>query len=91
MHHCRTLSLVLITVLLGACSAPAPPPAANTQTQDAGRPETKSIQVADAVGYDGTAIRGKVDAALDQNDQHAADIDAQIDAQSADAEKPEQE
>ena len=83
--------LILSILALSACSAPAPPPAANTQTQEEGRPETKSIQAADAVGYDGTAIRGKVDAALDQNDQHAADIDAQIDAQSADPETQEQE
>ncbi len=91
MHHYRTLSLVLISALLGACNEPAPPPAANPQTQDAGRSETKSIQAADAVGYDGTAIRGKVDAALDQNEQRAADIDAQIDAQSADSETQEHE
>lgn len=83
--------LILSILVLSACSAPAPPPATNNQTQDAGRPETKSIQAADAVGYDGAAIRGKVDAALDQNDQRAADIDAQIDAQSTDPETQEQE
>jgi hypothetical protein len=83
------LSLCILS--LSACSAPAPPPTADTQAQDAGRPETESIQAADAVGYDGTAIRGKVDAALDQNDRHTADIDAQVDAQSADPEMPEQE
>lgn len=83
--------LILCILALCACSAPAPPPAANTQTQDAGRPETKSIQAADAVGYDGTAIRGKVDTALDQNDQRATDIDAQIDAQSAEPDTQEHE
>ncbi len=82
---------ILSILALSACSAPAPPPSANTQTQDTGRPETKSIQAADAVGYDGTATRGKVDTALDQNDQRAADIDAQIDEQSADPETQEQE
>lgn len=81
--------LIVVLSALSACSANEPPPAAPAETT--GRPETKSIQAADAVGYDGTAIRGKVDAALDQNDQHAADIDAQIDAQSAGAETPEQE
>lgn len=81
------LSLCILS--LSACSAPTPSPAANTQGQDAGRPETKSIQAADAVGYDGTGIRGKVDAALDQNDRRATDIDAQIDAQSTDPETQE--
>ena len=80
--------LIVVLSALSACSANEPPPAAPAETT--GRPETKSIQ-ADAVGYDGTAIRGKVDAALDQNDQRAADIDAQIDAQSTGAETPEQE
>ena len=80
---------ILSILALSACSAPTPPQAANTQGQDAGRPETKSIQAADAIGYDGTGIRGKVDAALDQNDRRATDIDAQIDAQSTDPETQE--
>lgn len=83
--------LMVFALALSACDAPEPPPAAPVaQAEAAGRPETQSIQAADAVGYDGTAIRGKVDAALDQNEQRAADIDTQIEAQNGDAVTPEQ-
>lgn len=80
--------LILSILVLGACNSPPAPE--DTQTEDTGRPETKSIQGVDAVGYNGTAIRGKVDAALDQNDERISEIDAQIDAQSGDGETQEQ-
>ena len=83
--------LIIVLSALGACSVTEPPPAATAApAETTTRPETQSIQAADAVGYDGSAIRDKVDAALDQNEQRAADIDAQIEAQSAEPETPVQ-
>lgn len=57
---------------------------------DEGRPETKSIQAAAAVGYDGTAIRAKVDTVLDANDQRIDDLDKEIDVQTDGAENPQE-
>jgi hypothetical protein len=37
---------------------------------DTGRAETKSIEAADAMGYNGKEIRQKLDGALDANDAH---------------------
>jgi ABC-type Zn uptake system ZnuABC Zn-binding protein ZnuA len=40
-----------------------------------GRSETKKLQGADAVGYNGTAIRQKVDSTLNKADQHNESAD----------------
>lgn len=83
----KPISLLFI-VILGASGCGKPEPQAADAYQ--GRDDTKSLRNADAVGYDGAAIQKKLDAALDKNDQRAADLDKQIEAQSGDAETPEQ-
>ena len=79
------------TLMLAGCTSPDPPaPKDQESGKYQGRDDTKSLRNADAVGYDGAAIQKKLDAALDKNDQRAADLDKQIEAQSGDAETPEQ-
>lgn len=67
------ISLILLVMLTAACSKEPPPP-----KPDTGRPETRSLEAADAMGYNGQAIRKKVDGALDANDAHNADLEKQI-------------
>ncbi|MBC7751358.1 MAG: hypothetical protein H7Z73_06515 [Candidatus Saccharibacteria bacterium] len=63
------LSAVCLVGSLGlgltACSKPEPP---KPIVSDTGRPETRSVEAANAVGYNGTAMRQKLDKALDAND-----------------------
>lgn len=48
-----------------ACSKQEPP---KPIVSDTGRPETRSVEAANAIGYNGTAMRQKLDKALDAND-----------------------
>lgn len=48
-----------------ACTKEEP---AKPIVSDTGRPETRSVEAANAVGYDGTAMRQKLDKSLDAND-----------------------
>lgn len=63
---------VAIVMLLQACSHQEPPPA---KEPDTGRPETRKLEAADAMGYNGKAIRKNVDKALDGNDAHNAELE----------------
>lgn|GEM_PF-2440097 len=62
-----TLALALMVGggVLVACHKDVPPP---KPVEDHGRPETRSIEGINAVGYNGTAVRQKLDKALDAND-----------------------
>ena len=82
------LTALMFALSLTACSNPEPPKAVNDYQ---GRDDTKSLRNADAVGYDGAAIQEKLDGALDKNDQRAADLQKQIDAQTGEAPPPEQQ
>lgn len=66
------LTLCTIIALLAGCSA-------SDQQQRTekyeGRKETKTLEGASAVGYNGTAIRKKVDISLDKNDSHNQELD----------------
>ena len=81
-----------VLLLLAAACSPEPPPPAPAAEQ--GREETRNIRATEAVGYAGDAVADKVDAALEQNEQRKAGLDAQIDADStaaeADSNEPEQ-
>ena len=75
-HTFRILTLSMITscftVGLVACSKePTPQPIVH----DTGRPETRSIEAADAIGYNGKAIRQKLDKSLDANDAATKKMD----------------
>jgi hypothetical protein len=86
----KTLWLGMALMLAG-CTSPEPPaPKDREPGKYQGRDDTQSLRNADAVGYDGAAIQEKQDAALDKNEQRAADLDQQIEAQSGDAETQEQ-
>lgn len=65
---------VVFVLLLQACSQ-EPPPA---KVPDTGRPETRKLEAADAIGYNGKAIRKNVDKALDGNDAHNAELEKQM-------------
>jgi hypothetical protein len=75
----KTLALAGCVLLLQACGKPAQPDARAEEQQ--GRPETRAIRNTDAIGYAGSAVADKVDAALDANDQRARQLDAAIEQQ----------
>jgi hypothetical protein len=62
--------LTIIAVLLVGCSK-----AEEFRPKYEGRSETKKLQGADAVGYDGTAIRKSVDNTLNKTDLHNESAD----------------
>jgi len=66
--------LTLSLMMLAACSDPPPPKTVN----DTGRAETRSLEAADAMGYNGKAVRQKVDGALNANDAHNAELEQQM-------------
>lgn len=63
--------ILALAVLLTACQQQEP---VKTEV-DTGRPETRSIEAADSLGYNGKEIRKKVDGALDANDAHNAQLE----------------
>lgn len=68
-------SIIVLALALGACSKEPPPP----KPVDNGRPETRSLEAADAMGYNGKEVRQKVDKALDANDANIAAQREQLD------------
>lgn len=85
------ISAVLLALLMVGCGDPEPSATVPEKVDGyQGRDDTRSLRNADAVGYDGAAIQKKLDAALDKNDQRAADLDAQIEAQAGDSSSPEE-
>lgn len=59
--------VICMTLLaLAGCRSPEQQNGANCQ----GCPETKKLEAASAVGFDGKAIRKNVDNALNKNDEH---------------------
>lgn len=69
----RYCCCAFVAMLFGCSSSQQQPVAA----KDTGRVETKKLEAATAVGYDGAAIRKNVDATLNQNDNRNKDIDKQ--------------
>jgi len=72
----KTMILILLTVLLAGCNSSQPPAPEKYQ----GRQETKKLEGASAVGYDGTAIRKNVDSSLNKNDEHNQNLDNAVKA-----------
>lgn len=66
----RLFILALLAALTGGCSKTE-----EKRSSYEGRSETKKLQGADAVGYDGTAIRKSVDNSLNKSDQHNESMD----------------
>jgi uncharacterized protein YdeI (BOF family) len=71
MIKCNLTTCTIVTLIAG-CSA-------SNQQQSTekyeGRTETKPIEGASAVGYDGTAMRMSVDNALNKNDSSNQELD----------------
>jgi len=63
---------VIVVLGLAACTKQEPP---KPMISDTGRPETRSVEAANAVGYNGTAMRQKLDKALDANDAQTQKMD----------------
>lgn len=70
----RKILLGLILCLTACTAAPQEPVA----VKDQGRPETKKLEGASAVGYDGKAVRGAVDSTLNKNDDHNSNMNKQL-------------
>ncbi|MCM0083383.1 hypothetical protein L4X63_17500 [Geomonas sp. Red32] len=71
----KVLMVSALVVLMAGCSSSSQPHAPETSQ---GRPETKTLEGASAVGYDGKAIRNSVDNTLNKNDQHNEDLDKEV-------------
>lgn len=69
----QKIVLMILSLTIAACSSSQQPPIA----KDQGRPETKKLEAATAVGYDGAAIRKNVDNTLNKNDDHLKETDKQ--------------
>jgi hypothetical protein len=61
-------------MLLASCSKEPPPV---TPKADTGRPETRNIGGADAMGYNGKAIRQQLDNSLDTTDDYNKKLEEQ--------------
>jgi hypothetical protein len=69
-----SIALSLMLVFMFGCSADKSKTSDSGSTQPAaGRPDTRAIEAAGAVGYDGSAMRRSVDKALNQNDARIAE------------------
>ena len=66
-------SFSALLLLIGCTSSQQPPVA----QKDQGRQETKKLEAATAVGYDGAAIRKNVDSTLNKNDDRTKEVDKQ--------------
>lgn len=76
--------LCAITAILAGCSSPSQPQGGEKYQ---GREETKKLEGASAVGYDGTAIRRNIDNTLNKNDDHNQDLDKAMKS-ATDGQKP---
>lgn len=81
----RMIILCIFACLLTACSSSSQPQGGEKYQ---GREETKKIEGASAVGYDGTAIRKSVDNTLNKNDDHNQDLDKAVKSTTDGQQKP---
>jgi hypothetical protein len=77
--------MTLISLLLAGCSSSSQTP---VPEKSQGRPETKTIEGASAVGYDGKAIRKSVDTNLNRNDEHNQELDKALKSGAEGQQKP---
>lgn len=62
--------LIVCMLAISGCNSSQP-----VAEKDSGRVETKKLEGASAVGYDGAAIRKSVDNTLDKNDNRGQEMD----------------
>jgi hypothetical protein len=78
----KTLFIAISCILLFAfgCGSDKSKPSDSGETKpSAGRPDTKAIEAASGVGYDGTAMRRSVDKALNQAEARKAEQQKALD------------
>ena len=68
----KLLSGYIMAALLAGCTSSPQQPVVQ---KDQGRPETKKLEAATAVGYDGAAIRRGVDNTLNKTENRTNEID----------------
>lgn len=73
MKRQLVFSLIIYVLLFGCTSSKEHP----TVQKELGRPETKKLEAATVVGYDGVAVRKRVDNVLDKNDDRTKDTEKQ--------------
>ncbi len=78
-HTFRILTVLGMAGCLGLVACSKEPATPQPTVKDTERPETRSIEAADAVGYNGKAIRQKLDKSLDANDAAKQKIDQAVD------------
>jgi hypothetical protein len=79
------IMLCIFAAFSAGCSSSSQPQSGDKYR---GRGETKKLEGASAVGYDGTAIRKNVDNTLNKNDDHNQDLDKAIKSGSEGEQKP---
>ena len=67
----KAFIIMICISFLAGCNSSQPPAPEKYQ----GRDETRKLEGASAVGYDGTAIRKNVDNTLDKSDEHSQNLD----------------
>jgi hypothetical protein len=72
-HSCRLSYLVFAMLFVFGCGSGSPVPKAKGTPE--GRSETKVVEGATAVGYNGSQMRKKIDKTLDQNDVQNREIE----------------
>jgi hypothetical protein len=72
--------LLCLTLFIVSCSdKPKASTSESASPQATGRAETRGLEGASAVGYDGAAIRHQVDKALNKNDAQNAESKKEMD------------
>lgn len=67
----RVMLLLCGVLILAGCNSSQP----SIEGKSQGRPETKKLEGASTVGYDGAAIRKSVDSTLNKSDDHGQELD----------------
>ena len=70
---CRLLALVFTMFFILSCGSGSPAPKDKGTSE--GRAETRVVEGATAVGYNGSQMRKKIDKVLDQNDERNKEIE----------------
>ena len=69
----RLFSLIIMILFVLSCGSGSPAPKAKDVPQ--GRPETRVVEGASVVGYNGSMMRKKIDKTLDRNDERNKEIE----------------
>jgi hypothetical protein len=81
----RIIMLCTIVVFLAGCNSSNQPQSGEKYQ---GREETKKLEGASAVGYDGKAIRKNVDNTLNKNEERNQELDKELKSGSEGQQKP---